>query len=185
MKATDEVGKNISHFRKIEGLTKKELAEKAGLSLSMISQIERGIANPSLNTLNLISRVLKVPLPRLFLEDQMSSALIIRANKRERIIFPESPSLEYEILAPHYAESVSMLQLTLRQGMSTATLKTKYTGEEIAYILQGKVRLILEDEEADLSVGDSVHIPPGIKHRWMGMADVDSIILYAIAPPRF
>ena len=49
-------------FRKGAGLTSKRLAELADITPSMLSQIEKGITNPSLQTLKLISVALNIPL---------------------------------------------------------------------------------------------------------------------------
>ncbi|MED2991583.1 helix-turn-helix transcriptional regulator, partial [Bacillus thuringiensis] len=48
------VGQKIMAFRKGAGLTSKRLAELADITPSMLSQIEKGITNPSLQTLKLI-----------------------------------------------------------------------------------------------------------------------------------
>ncbi|MED2991582.1 helix-turn-helix transcriptional regulator, partial [Bacillus thuringiensis] len=48
------VGQKIMAFRKDAGLTSKRLAELADITPSMLSQIEKGITNPSLQTLKLI-----------------------------------------------------------------------------------------------------------------------------------
>lgn len=52
---------NIRRFRKDAGLTQKLLAEKTGLSFSMISKLESGEqTNPSLETIRKIADVLRV-----------------------------------------------------------------------------------------------------------------------------
>ncbi len=49
------IGEKIRVFRKGAGLTSKRLAELSDITPSMLSQIEKGITNPSLQTLKLIS----------------------------------------------------------------------------------------------------------------------------------
>ncbi|PFE07043.1 MerR family transcriptional regulator, partial [Bacillus thuringiensis] len=56
------VGHKIMTFRKGAGLTSKLLAELADITPSMLSQIEKGITNPSLQILKLISVGLNIPL---------------------------------------------------------------------------------------------------------------------------
>lgn len=53
----DKLGSNIKKFRSIKKLSLKELAKDIDVSPSMLSQIESGKANPSLNTLKLISKI--------------------------------------------------------------------------------------------------------------------------------
>ena len=52
------VANAIFEARNKYGLTQKDLAEKTGIDQSDISKIERGVANPSINTLNRISKAL-------------------------------------------------------------------------------------------------------------------------------
>ncbi|MED2040859.1 helix-turn-helix transcriptional regulator, partial [Bacillus wiedmannii] len=84
------VGQKIMAFRKAAGLTSKRLAELADITPSMLSQIEKGIPNPSLQTLKLISVALNIPLFNFFLEDTNTEELVVRANQRKKITFPES-----------------------------------------------------------------------------------------------
>lgn len=60
------VGNIIKDIRIKKGIMLKEVAEKCGISSSMLSQIEKGNANPSLNTIREIARVLDVPLFKFF-----------------------------------------------------------------------------------------------------------------------
>ncbi|MED3282433.1 helix-turn-helix transcriptional regulator, partial [Bacillus thuringiensis] len=79
------VGQKIMAFRKDAGLTSKRLAELADITPSMLSQIEKGITNPSLQTLKLISVALNIPLFNFFLEDTNTEELVVRANQRKKI----------------------------------------------------------------------------------------------------
>src|SRR4051812_34841192 len=54
------VGGNIRAFRLNQGMTQGGLAERVGVETSTISRIERGVAAPSLDRLELIAKVLKV-----------------------------------------------------------------------------------------------------------------------------
>lgn len=78
------VGQKIMAFRKAAGLTSKRLAELADITPSMLSQIEKGITNPSLQTLKLISVALNIPLFNFFLEDTNTEELVVRANQRKK-----------------------------------------------------------------------------------------------------
>lgn len=55
-----ELGNRIKEIRKAAKLTQERLAEKAGLSVEYISRIERGLAQPSFKTIDLLADVLNV-----------------------------------------------------------------------------------------------------------------------------
>lgn len=60
------VGKRIKYLRRLRNLTQAHLAEKAGLSVNYISQIETGVASPTLKTLLTISQALNVEIKEFF-----------------------------------------------------------------------------------------------------------------------
>ena len=55
------LGEHVRNIRKKRGITLKELAEKTGLSIGYISQIERDLTDPSLSTLRKLSAALDIP----------------------------------------------------------------------------------------------------------------------------
>lgn len=107
------VGHKIRAFRKGAGLTSKRLAELADITPSMLSQIEKGITNPSLQTLKLISVALNIPLFNFFLEDTNTEELVVRANQRKKITFPESGNVSYELLSPNLDGALELALMNL------------------------------------------------------------------------
>ena len=61
MELTRAVGENIKRIRKSKKLSMERLAAEAGVSRSMLGQIERGEANPSVGIVGKLARALKVP----------------------------------------------------------------------------------------------------------------------------
>ena len=60
------LGEQVRHLRKLRGISQEELALRADVDRTYISQIERGIGNPSILVLLRIGTVLKVSLTELF-----------------------------------------------------------------------------------------------------------------------
>ena len=72
-----ELGQRIRAARDIRGLTQEELAARAKLNNSFLSQLERGLKAPSLKTLDAIAKALEVPISQLFADGEtMTSALV-------------------------------------------------------------------------------------------------------------
>lgn len=61
----EKLGKRIRDLRKKAGLSQEELAEKAKLDLTSISEIESGLRNPSLKTIHKIALALKIQVKEL------------------------------------------------------------------------------------------------------------------------
>jgi transcriptional regulator with XRE-family HTH domain len=75
------IGKSIRKYRKLRGITQIEFSKELSLSQTSISQIEKGIHNPSSTNLEKISEILRVPIPVLYWE--AIEPKDIPENKRE------------------------------------------------------------------------------------------------------
>lgn len=179
-----EFGRIVKKFRKEKNLTIKELAEKVNITPSMLSQIERGIANPSLNTVRGISKALDVPLFKFFMEqeDPEFKDIIVKKDKRMQIILDGT---SYELLTPTLDTAIEFMLLTLESGSTTVTNPTSHKGEEVAFVIEGPVELNLEGETYILETGDSVSIPPNTKHSWKNTGEGKAVVIFAVTPPEF
>ena len=177
-----QIGQRIKTFRMKLGKTIKELAEQAQITSSMLSQIERGQANPSLNTIRLLSQALNVPMFRLFMDDIGVESEVVRKNKRRHIM---ENGLDYELLSPDTNGNLEMLQFSLKPGKDSCTTPMGHTGEEIAIVLEGSTELTLGEEQCVLNEGDSVRIRSGVLHSWRNIGEEDLVLIFAVSPPTF
>ena len=60
------LGRRVKYLRRLQNLTQAQLAEKVDLSVNYISQIETGIASPTLKTLSALAKALDVEIKELF-----------------------------------------------------------------------------------------------------------------------
>ena len=98
---TRAVGENIKRIRKSKKLSMERLAAEAGVSRSMLGQIERGEANPSVAILGKLAGALKVPAEVLLENDDFAPLLLLREldNKPARLDGGKAllrPSLPYD-----------------------------------------------------------------------------------------
>lgn len=180
-----ELGKRITEFRKINKLTIKQLAEKIQVTSSLLSQIERGLASPSLNTLRMISSALNVPLFNFFTMPINTEDLIVRADSRKKILFPAPQNLEYSLLSPDLNGVIEMVLMKLSPQSLSSIKPMRHIGEEIAYVLSGSVTIYLGNTIDTLHTGDSVRIPANLEHKWENQTDSEVSILFAVTPPTF
>ena len=181
------IGKKISSIRKTRGYTIKDLAEKAQVTASMLSQLERGLANPSINTLKTIARALEVQLFTFFIEEDKKENLIVKPQDRKQMILPSEGNeiITYELLSPDLNGDVELAIMTLSPKSHTSKENFKHSGEEVAYVSKGSVHLFLNDDEIKLYEGDSVKIPPHMLHRWYNPYDTEATVIFAVSPPSF
>lgn len=179
------VGDKIAEYRNKKNLTIKELSEKIGVTSSLLSQIERGLSNPSINTLKMISKGLEVPIYNFFKEDKNSNDLVVRKEDRVKLTFPENNNLSYELLSPSSNGVIQSMLLELPINSSTSNELMNHDGEEVATILEGTVDLYLDSEIVTLNAGDSIRILPNMNHRWINNSKDLAKIIFSVTPPKF
>ncbi|WP_432661792.1 helix-turn-helix domain-containing protein [Wukongibacter baidiensis] len=177
------IGKKIMEYRKAKNLSIRELAQLSKVTPSLLSQIERSLANPSINTLKNISKALEVQLFAFFMTSHDSEKLVVRANNRKKIIFPESKGIAYELLSPDLSGSIELAVFQLEKDGESESMEHK--GEEVACVIEGKVEILLESERIILNTGDSIKIPAQVRHKWENPYENTCKVIFAITPPSF
>ncbi len=162
---TWQIGKQIRKYRQEHGLSIRQFAEKSGVSSALVSQIENNQANPSLSILNAISKSIETPLYMLFAEDISNASCIMRRENRKTRFYDNSHHILMDVLTPSLIETKSDLFLMyLKAGAETANGFVEHDVEEIAYVLNGDIELVFENESFVLHEGDTVRILPKRKH---------------------
>jgi transcriptional regulator with XRE-family HTH domain len=156
---TEALGRRIRALRLERHLTLEEVAAGSGVSVGSLSQIERGIGNPSFNTLVKISHSLRVPVGRL-LDTTATVHPVVRKNERRRLETSRSIDLSqetlYELLTPSLDGALEVLYLEVPPNTSTEGTPFTHEGEEVGFILEGVHEVHLDGEVYTLREGDSI-----------------------------
>jgi transcriptional regulator with XRE-family HTH domain len=188
-----EVGRKIRVRRLQAGLTLQNLAHAAGVSQSLISQVERGLASPSITTLRRIAGALEVPIAALFLGDEVASRgetdrlgrrLVVRRPERKRLHVPRS-KIGYELLTPDLNRKIEFLWIQYEPGSVTHPTPMSHPGEENAVCLEGSVVVTIDGQDFVLNEGDSISFDSGRPHRVENRTDKRAVLISAITPPAF
>lgn len=180
-----DIGGRIQEYRKAAKMSLRELAAKADVSASMLSQIENNIVNPSINSLKNIADALQVPLYKFFkpqepsLEDQ-----IVRKGKH-RIIGHWGTEVTYKLLTPDTESSIEFILMEIPTGTSTTKIPRGHEGEETAYVMEGSVQITVDDHTYELNEGDSIRILPRHPHQWKNSSRKLVRVIFAVNPPSF
>lgn len=176
------IGKRLRALRAEQGLTILDLAGKAGVSSGHISQIERGVSNPSISTLQKLRSALGVTLWS-FLEKDATDApqesrYVRRRDNRPRIVVGTN-HLTKELLSPRPTNELRFMILTVPPGAESGDALSG-PGDKGGYVLSGRVELTIGDEIIALDEGDSFQfnstIPHQIVNRWSEEAKLIWII---------
>ena len=180
MEKTYQIGSRLSGYRKAHGLTIKELAVKTGLSTALLSELERGIGNPTLSVLENLAGAMGISVSALLEQEVKNASLVRRRCERSQTGGPDARCL-YDVLAVSPVKSrMELLLLELEPGMySNDRLSVHPYWEEIAYVVSGTVEILFEEEEIELKEGDTIRILPGRGHRLMNQTDERAMVLFA------
>lgn len=182
------LGVRLRHRRMTKGLRLKDVAEDADCSESMISKIENGLAVPSLKVLYRIAEALELTVGQLFEKPSEPGGLLSRAGERPIVkIDPlrNGPGLTLERLIPY--DKAHLLQGSIHNiaaGGGSDGLVT-HDGEEVAYIIEGQVELMIGEAKYLLNVGDSICYRSEIPHGYKNAGSLPAKFIIVNTPPSF
>lgn len=179
------IGKNIRHWRKVKKLTVGALAEQCNLSPSLISQVERGLSTPSLDSLWKITQVLGISLMTLFAETSDERVVVLPRDQQKVLLLPKS-NVAYRLLSPvNNRTTLEFLSIVLNPGTWTNSDLLAHQGEECGVIIQGEMTVVVGEREYLLKEGDSIYFDSTIPHRFFNHGDKVAIGIWAMTPPSF
>lgn len=171
----DPLGQRLRDRRKFLKLTLQEVADRAGLSVGFISQIERGIASPSLSSLASVARVLGTDV-REFLIQPSGSNSSTRRTERPVYAIHEN-SLTYERLSASFPGNV-LRSVIIHEPPGHRSEPIEHEGEEIFFILEGAMTVEIEGQRTVLGTGDSIHFASTRKHQTWNHTSTPTTILH-------
>jgi len=177
------VGADLRALRKARGLTLTELAVRLGRSVGWLSQVERGLSEPSIADLRNLAEVFSVSVSFFFAACEVEDGdgtYVVRADARRSLGDPAAGLVE-ELLSPDLGGAFEMLRSCFAPGAEMATFQTRPT-EEAGYIVAGRLDLWVGDECFHLGPGDSFRFR-GEPYRWRNPGDVEAVAIWTIAPP--
>lgn len=169
------LGVRLRERRRQLGLTLKEVAVGAGLSVGFISQIERGITAPSLSSLVSVARVLNMDVGAVLSQPRAEGGI---TRHDERPVYAVSPgSLTYERISASFPGNV-LRSVLIHEPPGHRSEPIAHEGEEMFYVLDGAVTIEVAGERNVLEAGDSLHFPSTRIHSSWNHTDRPSTILW-------
>lgn len=165
----------------------EKLAARAGISAGMISQIERGRANPSFMTLYKLADALDLRIGDLLLDprgDGGEPRMVVRAHERKRLQIGER-GLVYELLTPDLGGRLEMLRTHVPPGFDNEGQAFQHVGEECVHLLTGTLEVTVGDDTFQLREGDSITYDASKAHWWRNSSGTTAHIIGAVTPPSF
>lgn len=182
---TIDVGTKIRALRKKMDLNISNLADLSGISSSMISQIENGKVVPTVVVMWKISKALDVSVGYFFDEEtNYQKNPVVRKDERKTILLGKSTRL-YEMLVPDQNRIIEFLKITIKEDDISSSGLVTHEGEECGYVMKGRMKIQLGEEEYILEEGDSISFDSTIPHRYDNAGKGECISIWAMTPPSF
>ncbi len=184
------LGANLQRLRTEKGLKLEELARSSEVSIGVLSQIERGLGNPSFRTLFKIAQGLGAPIGYFFSGIDRSGK-VVRKRERKRLVLPINESgssngeLVYELLSPDLTGSLELLWIEYGSGVTTEDIPFTHQGEECGVILQGRLEVHIAEDTFTLEAGDSIYLNSTVPHWFFNPGPETTVMVWAITPPSF
>ena len=153
----DQVGSRLRQIRALRKITLIDLSERTGISKSTLSRLENGQRRPSLELLLPLAQAYRIPLDELVGAPDVGDPRIRLKPRRVkgRTVLPLTPP-----------GGVQAWKIIIPSTQSTPALRT-HDGYEWLYVLSGSMRLILDEEDIVLGVGEAVEFDTTRPH-WFG-----------------
>ncbi len=177
------VGTDIRALRKSRSITLVDFAEQLDRSVGFVSQIERGISEPSIQDLRNIAAMFDVPVSFFFGEnsgDPNEARYIVRAGERRKLGNTEEGLIE-ELLSPDLGGSFEMIRSEFAPGANLQEAQQRDT-EESAIVISGTFEIEISGLWHTLYEGDSFRFA-GEPYRWRNTTDKPAILIWAVSPP--
>jgi transcriptional regulator with XRE-family HTH domain len=158
----DGLGQRIRNLRKARRLVLQDIADATNLSVGFLSQVERGIAFPSISSLALIAAALNVGIEAFLPPSEPISGVSRAGRRRPFAIDPRS--ITYERLSTDFpGHTLSAAKVRVPPGYRSES--SAHSGEEVVYVLVGAIRYVVGDNVFDLYPGDALHFAARERHR--------------------
>jgi len=177
---TSVIAHNLASLRKSRQLTLQDLADRTGVSKSMLGEIERGTSNPTVSVLWKITTGLKVPLSRFVHNPEATSSLV---RKEDRRVLHEPPASIRLIFEWTDTRNFEVHHLEFEPGAELPSAKHDQLAVEHLMVYEGEYTIFMGEQSYVLKAGDSMFFEARHSHNYVNTGQVPakaySLVYYA------
>jgi len=180
----DDIGGKIRELRIKKSHTVKQLAELVSCSPSLISQVERGKADPSISTLKKIADALNANIVDFFSFPSNEDQVVTRPHQRVEMQLPRWDARIQSLVRAIGKKKMQAFYTVIKPGGGSKGLYS-HDGEEFGLVLKGEMEIVLGDEVHVVGENDSFYFSSRIPHDWNNRKKKDAVVVWVITPPTF
>ncbi|MBS7527494.1 helix-turn-helix transcriptional regulator [Fusibacter paucivorans] len=178
----DDIGKKLKKIRTDKNITLKQLSEKTSLSISFISQVERGVSSLTVTSLKKIADALGVSLNDVVTYKENDSY----AYKKDHPVFlrMRNDYASHQIVSGKF-DGKKLEGIIFTIAANTEMDSFAHEGEEFHYVIKGKADFYIDDVKYVVEAGDTIHFPSTIDHKICNSTDDEIVIMSVLTPSLF
>jgi transcriptional regulator with XRE-family HTH domain len=179
------IAKKIRRLRQRNKMTLERMAEKTGFTKSYLSMIELGKKSPPIATMSKIAKALQVDIAAFFEQKKPEDHIsVVKKAERQTVV------RDGNIFGYRY-DSLAQMKRYKKMEPFVITLPNRsiekgyfdHEGEELFYVLEGRINFLYGDKKITLEEGDCVYFDSGIPHRGEGAGNQVARALVVICGP--
>lgn len=175
------IGDQLRELRTRRGLSLRALATEAGVSATLLSQVERGVTEPSLATLRRLAGVFGESVAALFENRTAPSVWISRPGERSTLRGPRG-QVGYERLTPGNGQ-LEVLRAVLEPGETTSAEPWSHPSLECAFVVGGTLTVELDGVPRMVRAGEAITFDSRQPHRYVNASTGDVEFILSVNPP--
>lgn len=178
------VGRLAKEMREERGLSIRKVASEIGISATFLASMEKGLSRPGIENLERLSQFFACPLTYFFGGEEIFPKYRVLRGRTRQVVDSKDGSLSMEFLTDcvHGNSRFEVAVLTMKPEAGFPK-PHKHKGEEVLYIISGKVAVLLDGKEIVLGPGESVFLDCRLKHNVRNAGEAEARLLVATSPP--
>lgn len=166
-------GVRLKEIRKNMNLTLDEVSKRTGFTKSFISQIENGKNSPSISSLQKICSSLNITISELF-HNETPNVYILQKDDYHTYNFPQST---FSYMAKKYSgRKLEPLLISIDSKGEMLSKNCKITSEKFAYVVKGRVKLSIGNEEHNIEEGSLMYFSQNLPYKILNETDEEVTI---------
>ncbi|WP_302896876.1 cupin domain-containing protein [Mesorhizobium sp. LMG 17147] len=182
------LGTRLRLARQTRGMTLKTLAAAANCSESLLSKIENGKASPSLPMLHRLVEVLGTNIGWMFEQVDDNEAIVFRAGARPLIALDtlrRGEGISLERIIPYSPGHLLQCNIHHIEAEGSSEGPIQHSGEEVGYVLAGRIELIVDGKSHALATGDAFVFRSELPHHYRNIGEDRASIFWVNTPATF
>jgi transcriptional regulator with XRE-family HTH domain len=180
--AAPRLGARIRDLRQQRGLTLDQLAARSDVSRSMLSNVERGVNNPTLVAAIRIAEALGVGIAVLIGDGERREPVVARAG--DAAVFVDPTGYERHLFPAFEDAELELVRHVVPPGVRSEELGAHAAIAKYLVVEAGAVQVEMGEDTHTLTTGDAIALPAGSSYRFANPSGETARFLLVKLPHR-